>query len=174
MQSHPATAVCYDRFTRIFYWVVAAFIIYAMCIGYILHTLEGTQWFIFFSVHMSLGTIAMPIILMRFAWRFFYPSAAWPDSISQRKKQMIVFIREVFYLTIMVVLVSGFMMLQKDYHLFGLMPVTRPLGAPVINPFFFIIHRYSCILLSAILVIHIAAVMKYTFSGKPEILRRRL
>ncbi|WP_261132670.1 cytochrome b [Serratia quinivorans] len=175
MQSHYANAVRYDRFTRILHWVVAVVIIYAMCMGYILHALEGTRWFAFFSVlNMSLGTIATPIMLVRFVWRFFRPSLAWPASISLRKKQMVVFIHEVFYLTIFVVLVSGFLMLQKDFHLFGLLPISRPIDVPVINHFFFVIHRYSCIMLGTILLMHVAAVLKYTFSGKPEILRRML
>ncbi len=51
----------YDPFSRLLHWVVAAVIIYAMCMGYILHALEGTRWFHFFSVlNMSLGTMATP------------------------------------------------------------------------------------------------------------------
>jgi cytochrome b561 len=175
MQSSSTKSARYDRFTRILHWVVAAVIIYAMSMGYILHALEGTRWFTFFSVlNMSLGTIATPIMLVRFIWRFFRPSLAWPASISPRKKQIVVFIHEVFYLTILMVLVSGFLMLQKDYHLFGLLPITRPINVTEINQFFFIVHRYSCILLGTILVMHVSAVLKYTFSGKPEILRRML
>jgi Cytochrome B561 len=165
----------YDIFTRVLHWVVATVIIYAMCMGYLLHALEGTRWFTFFSVlNMSLGTIATPIMLVRFIWRFFRPSVAWPSIISRRKKQMVVFIHEVFYLTIMVVLVSGFLMLQKDYSLFGLLPVSRPITVTVINEFFFQVHRYSCILLGVILLAHIAAVMKYTLTGQRQILQRML
>nr|WP_159466074.1 cytochrome b/b6 domain-containing protein [Scandinavium goeteborgense] len=175
MQSHSASAVRYDLFTRILHWVVAVVIIYAMCMGYILHTLEGTRWFTFFSVlNMSLGTIATPIMLVRFVWRFFRPSLAWPASISLRQKQMVVFIHEVFYLTIMVVLISGFLMLQKDYSLFGLLPISRPITILDINHFFFVVHRYSCILLGVILMAHVGAVLKYTFNRRPEILRRML
>lgn len=175
MISTSGSVVRYDRFTRLLHWLVAAVIIYAMCMGYILHALEGTQWFTFFSeLNMSLATIATPIMLVRFTWRFFRPSLARSAGISLRQKQMVAFVHEVFYLTILVVLVSGFLMLQKDYHLFGLLLVTRPIDVPVINQFFFTIHRYSCILLGTLLVIHVAAVLKHTFSGKPEILRRML
>lgn len=175
MISKSVNAVRYDRFTRILHWVVAVVIIYAMSMGYILHALEGTRWFTFFSeLNMSLATVATPVMLVRFVWRFFRPSLERPEGISLRKKQMVAFIHEVFYLTIFVVLVSGFLMLQKDYHLFGMMLVTRPIDVPVINQFFFTIHRYSCILLGTLLVMHVAAVLRYTLSGKPEILRRML
>lgn len=175
MKTHSETAGRYDLFTRILHWVVAVIIIYAMGMGYILHALEGTRWFNFFSVlNMSLGTIATPIMLIRFVWRFFRPSLEWPAFIPLRKKQAVVFIHEVFYLTIMVVLVSGYLMLQKDYNLFGLLPVTRPIDVPAINQFFFDIHRVACILLGIILVMHVGAVLKYTLSGQKEILRRML
>ena len=84
-----------------------------------------------------------------------------------------VFIHELFYLTIMVVLVSGFLMLQKDYNLFGLVPVSRPIAIAEVNAFSSV-HRYSCILLGVILLGHVAAVLKYTFSGQREILQRML
>lgn len=175
MTSSSLNVAHYDRFTRILHWVVAVIIIYAMCVGYILHALEGTRWFYFFSeLNMSLATIATPVMLVRFIWRFFRPSIERPAGISLRKKQMVALVHEVFYLTIFAVLVSGFLMLHKDYHLFGLLHVTRPVDVPVINQFFFTAHRYSCMVLGIILVMHVAAVLKYTVTGKPEILRRML
>ena len=65
-------------------------------------------------------------------------------------------------------------MLQKDYNLFGLVPVSRPIAIAEVNAFFFQVHRYSCILLGVILLGHVAAVLKYTFSGQREILQRML
>ena len=165
----------YDPFSRLLHWVVAAVIIYAMCMGYILHVLEGTRWFHFFSVlNMSLGTMATPIMLVRFIWRFFRPSVPYPDSVAGRKKQLVVFLHEIFYLTIMLVLVSGFLMLHKDYQFFGLLHVSRPVNVDVINDFFFKIHRVSCITLGVILFMHVAAVIRYTLQGQGEILRRML
>jgi cytochrome b561 len=175
MQTYSTVATRYDLFSRVLHWVVAGVIIYAMCMGYILHALEGTRWFNFFSVlNMSLGTIATPIMLVRFTWRFFRPSVPYPASITPRKKQLVVFIHEIFYLTILVVLVSGFLMLQKDYHLFGLLHISRPINVTEINEFFFQIHRYSCILLGVILLGHVAAVIKYMHGGQREIVKRML
>ena len=175
MQTSSVIPARYDRFSRLLHWVVAVVIIYAMCMGYILHALEGTRWFTFFSVlNMSLGTIATPIMLVRFVWRFFRPSVPYPATVAGRKKQMVVFIHELFYLTIMLVLVSGFLMLHKDYSLFGLLPITHPINTIEVNEFFFKVHRVSCILLGLILLGHVAAVIKYTFKGQREILQRML
>lgn len=175
MHASQMAANRYDPFSRLLHWVVAAVIIYAMCMGYILHALEGTKWFHFFSVlNMSLGTLATPIMLVRFTWRFFRPSVPYPATVAGRKKQLVVFLHEIFYLTIMLVLTSGFLMLHKDYHFFGLFHIARPVNVDVINDFFFKIHRVSCILLGLILLMHVGAVIKYTLSGQREILRRML
>jgi len=92
MLSNSAKAGRYDRFTRILHWVVAVIIIYAMSMGYILHALEGTRWFAFFSeLNMSLATLATPVMLVRFVWRFFRPSPERPACMSLRKKQMVAF-----------------------------------------------------------------------------------
>ena len=65
MISNSVKVLRYDRFTRILHWVVAVIIIYAICVRYILHALEGTRWFNFFSeLNMSLATIATTVMLM--------------------------------------------------------------------------------------------------------------
>lgn len=165
----------YDRFSRILHWVVAVVIIYAMCMGYIIHALEGTRWHAFFSeLNMSLATIATPIMIIRFIWRFFRPSPPYPATISSRKRKTVVFIHEIFYLTIFMVMISGFLMLEKDYHLFGLLPVSRPVNVAEVNAFFFQIHRYSCILLGVLLLGHVMAVLNYIRKGQRDILCRML
>ena len=72
---------------------------------------------------------------------------------------MVVFIHELFYLTIMLVLASGFLMLHKDYSLFGLLPVSHPIKTTEVNDFFFKVHRVSCVLLGIILLGHVAAAL---------------
>lgn len=165
----------YDLLSRFLHWLVAIVIIYAMAMGYILHALEGTRWFNFFSVlNMSLGTIATPIMVLRFIWRFLRPSVPLPAFIPRYKKQLIILFHELFYLTIFVVLISGFLMLQQDYHLLGLIPVAHPVSIQAVNDFFFQIHRYSCILLGIFLIIHVAAVLRDSSRKEKNILRRML
>ena len=165
----------YDGFSRLLHWLVAIVIIYAMCMGYILHALEGTVYFQFFSVlNMTLGTLATPIMLVRFIWRFFRPSVPYPAEIGRMKKSFLIFAHEVFYLTIFVTLVSGFLMLEKGYNLFGLWPIPQPIENLEVNRFFFIVHRYACITLGVILVGHVAAVIHYYLAGKKAIIARML
>ena len=173
--NNNATPARYDVFSRVLHWIVAMVIIYAMSMGYLLHALEGTSWFTFFSeLNMSLATVATPIMVVRFIWRFFRPSTPYPVTMPRRKKQLVVFAHEIFYLIIFSVLISGFLMLQKDYHLFGLLHVPRPVINLEINQFFFQLHRLSCIALGIMLLAHIGAVINYWRKGQNVILRRML
>lgn len=165
----------YDIFTRVLHWLVAIVIIYAMAMGYILHAIEGTRWFNFFSVlNMSLGTIATPVMIVRFVWRFFRKSVPYPAWLGVRKKQIVVFVHELFYLAIFIVLISGFLMLQNDYNLFGLVHITHPVKTVEVNEFFFKLHRISCIVLGAILLIHVTAVIHHVKGGSRDILHRMI
>ncbi|MCS3407085.1 cytochrome b [Serratia sp. AKBS12] len=173
MSQLEPTRTTYDRFSKVMHWLVAIIIIYATCMGYLLHALEGTAWFDFFSeLNMSLGTLALPVMLVRFIWRFFRPSVAMPDYISPRKKQMIALIHEVFYLVIFLVLISGFLMLTKGFYLFWILYIPQPVTTPEVNDFFFKIHRIGCITLGIFMIAHIGAVFNYLRQGKKEILKK--
>ncbi|PEI02234.1 cytochrome B [Pantoea agglomerans] len=165
----------YDLFSRLLHWLTAGIIIYAMCMGYVLHLLAGTSWFHFFSeLNMSLATVATPVMMVRFVWRFFKPAVPYPDYIPPRKRQLVAFLHEMLYLTIMVVLISGFLMLKNGYCLFGLIAVPQPVSSAEINAFFFTVHRTSCMLLGLIVVGHIGAVINYRRKGQREILQRMM
>lgn len=165
----------YDLFSRLLHWLTAAIIIYAMCMGYVLHLLPGTSWFHFFSeLNMSLATVATPVMMVRFVWRFFKPAVPYPDYIPPGKLQLVAFLHEMLYLTIMVVLISGFLMLKHGYCLFGLITVPQPVSFAEINAFFFMVHRASCMLLGLIIVGHIGAVINYRRKGQLEILQRMM
>ncbi|WP_261435555.1 cytochrome b [Serratia ficaria] len=175
MKSHIVVPPRYDAFSRLLHWVVAVVIIYAMCMGYVLHALEGTEYFQFFSVlNMSLGTVATPIMLIRFVWRFFRPSVPYPRGIEGVKKSVVVLAHEVFYLAIFVTLISGFLMLKQGYNLFGLYPIPQPFTNPEINRFFFQVHRYACISVGVLLALHVLAICKHQLIEKRNILSRML
>ncbi|CAM3739272.1 cytochrome B [Rouxiella silvae] len=173
MENSIAPRVRYDRFSRILHWAVAVIIIYAMFMGYLLHALQGTPYFQFFSVlNMTLGTLATPVMIVRFSWRFFRPSVPYAADVSRMKKNVLVFAHEIFYLAIFVTLISGFLMLQNGYNLFGLFPIPQPVTSLEVNKFFFELHRYACITVGVILLGHVFAVAKHYFSGNRSIIRR--
>lgn len=165
----------YDRFSRILHWVLAVGIIYASMVGYGLHFISDPQVFTFFSeLNMSLATVMTLLMIVRFTWRFFRPSVPYGEHIQGNKKGLVILLHEIFYLIIFVVLISGFLMLQEGYRLFGVFSIPQPLHNLEVNLFFFTIHRYSCVVLGLMLLMHVAAVIKHQLFDKQNILSRML
>jgi len=63
-----------------------------------------------------------------------------------------------FYLLICLVLISGFLMLDNGFAVFGFSDFPYPVNNLEVNQFFLAAHRYSCIALSTMMVIHVSAV----------------
>lgn len=163
----------YDRFSRILHWVLAVGIIYASLVGYGLHFISDPQIFTFFSeLNMSLATVMTLLMIVRFTWRFFRPSVPYGKHIQGSKKGLVILLHEIFYLIIFVVLISGFLMLKDGYTLFGMLSVPQPLHNLEVNLFFFSVHRYSCMALGLMLLMHVAAVIKHQLVDKHNILSR--
>lgn len=163
----------YDLFSRILHWILAIGIIYATIVGYGLHFISDPQVFRFFSdLNMSLATVMAVLMTVRFVWRFFRPSVPYGSQISGHKKGLVILLHEMFYLIIFAVLISGFLMLEHGYVMFGLIQIPQPLNNPEVNRFFFSVHRYSCIALGIMLLMHISAVIKHQLMDKNPILSR--
>lgn len=163
----------YDLFSRILHWVLAIGIIYATIVGYGLHFISDPQVFTFFSeLNMSLATVMATLMVVRFIWRFFRPSVPYGSHITGHKKGLVVLLHEIFYLIIFAVLISGFLMLEHGYSLFGLIQIPQPLENLEVNRFFFTVHRISCISLGLMLLMHVCAVIKHQLFDKNPILSR--
>lgn len=172
MKSHVPRSR-YDRFSRILHWVLAVGIIYAGLVGYGLHFISDPHVFSFFSeLNMSLATVMTLLMIVRFTWRFFRSAVPYGEHIQGNKKGLVILLHEVFYLIIFVVLISGFLMLKDGYSLFGMLPIPQPLHNLEVNIFFFTVHRYSCMALGLMLLMHVAAVIKHQLIDKKNILSR--
>lgn len=165
----------YDFFSRVLHWGVAATMIYLMTVGYLLHFMTDARVFAFFSTaNMSLALLLTPLMVVRFVWRFFRPSVPYGEMLKGHEKSLVHLLHEIFYLLIFLVLISGFLMLEKGFAVFGLIDFPRPVNNLDVNQFFFAVHRYSCIALSAMIVLHVSAVIKHHCFAKQAILRRML
>ncbi len=165
----------YDFFSRILHWGIAAVIIYVMIVGYSLHFMTDTRIFTFFSVtNMSLALVITPLMAVRFAWRFFRPSVPYGEMLKGHEKGLVHLLHEIFYLLIFMVLISGFLMLESGFSIFGNIDFPRPVANLEVNRFFFVVHRYSCIALSVMIVLHVTAVIKHHCLSRKAILQRML
>ncbi|MGZ9713827.1 cytochrome b [Glaciimonas sp. GNP009] len=165
----------YDVFTRRVHWIAAGLIIYTMIAGYSLHFLIDTPYFSFFSVlNMSIGTVVIPLTVVRYLWKFFRPSVPYPADLSRPKKNIAHLAHEMFYLVIFVMLLSGVLMLTHSYRFFWLIDIPNPINDASINGFFFDVHRASCAGVAVMLILHLAAVAKHQLIDKRNIISRML
>ncbi|MGQ8773053.1 cytochrome b [Serratia sp. NA_112.1] len=165
----------YDLFSRLLHWIIAVAMFYVMIVGYSLHFMPNERIFTFFSeTNMSLALVLTPLMMARFLWRFFRPSVPYGEMLKGHGKGLVHLLHEVFYLLIFVVLISGFLMLEKGFQVFGVIDFPRPVDSLEVNRFFFVIHRCSCVALAGMIVLHVAAVIKHHYFEKNAILHRML
>ncbi len=133
----------YDPLSKLLHWTMAAVIIYATLAGYIMHLVVDNKalFSLLSTLNISLATIATPLFIVRFIWRFFRNTPELPSSVSKLQKNAAKFIHSLIYLMMFLVFSSGFLMLEKSYFLFWMFNVPNLLDNQPVNEFFFMVHR---------------------------------
>jgi cytochrome b561 len=163
----------YDRLSRILHWSVAVGIIYTLIVGYAMHLVEDEALHhVLSTLNMSVATVLMALMSVRFVWRFFRPPVSHGHHLRSMQQTVAEFAHEVFYLIIFCVLISGFLMLKHSFAFFGFVEFPRLVHENAVNDFFFDVHRVGCIALVAMLVLHVVAVIKHQTIDKYPILAR--
>ena len=163
----------YDRLSRILHWSVAAGIIYTLIVGYAMHLVQDEALHhVLATLNMSVATVIMALMSVRFVWRFFRPPLSHGHHRRSMQQTVAEFAHEVFYLVIFCVLISGFLMLKHGFAFFGLVEIPRLVHENAVNDFFFDVHRAGCIALAAMLFLHVVAVIKHQAIDKVPILAR--
>ncbi|NTZ39799.1 cytochrome B [Enterobacter sp. JMULE2] len=162
----------YDRLSRALHWGVAAGIIWVMVAGYGLHWIKDVQAHRLISnLNASIATCITFLMIVRYVWRFFRPF----EIINHHKNQRLVtMIHDIFYQVIFVVLISGFLMMKGPFYFFGVFHIPAIINNPTVNVFFFNVHRYSCMALGTMLLLHVLAVIKHHIINKRKVLLRML
>jgi cytochrome b561 len=162
----------YDIFTRILHWVMAIVIIYATIAGYAMHLVidDYPDIFHFLSVvNMSLATIAMPIFIVRWLWKHMRETPDFPQVTHHKVAHLV---HSLLYILMFSVFVSGFLMLKESYTWFWLFQIGNPITSFEINDFFFSIHRFSCMALGALVMLHATAALHHHWVKGNDVLYR--
>jgi cytochrome b561 len=73
-----------------------------------------------------------------------------------------------------IVLVSGYLMVPDGYDMFGVLPIATPFEAGPLTAHWFAVHRYACIVLFALVVLHLGAVIRHIWGNRGGFLRRMM
>lgn len=161
----------YDFFARLLHIVMAIIIFYTLIIGYSLHFLSPNLANILSTLNVSVATIAIPLFLARYLWTFFRITPELPQSIPKLQRGFAKLWHSLMYQIIFLVFISGVLMLTKPIDFFWVVHIENIISTPQVNQFFFLLHRISCALLTIMLIIHIAAVVKHTVISKNDVIR---
>lgn len=163
----------YDRLSRFLHWSVAFGMIYTLIAGYALHLVaDETAHNVLSVVNMSVGTVIAVLMVVRWLWSFFRPPVAPAKQVHSIQKNTAELAHSIMYAVAFSVLLSGFLMLDRDLRFFGLVEIPRLVQDDAVNHFFFMVHRASCMALMAMLVLHVLAVLKHEKIDKSPILSR--
>ncbi|MCW1830212.1 cytochrome b/b6 domain-containing protein [Enterobacter asburiae] len=162
----------YDRLSRALHWGVAAGIIWVMVAGYGLHWIKDVHAHSLISnLNASIATCITFLMIVRYVWRFFRPREV---IIKHNNQKIVAIIHDIFYQIIFIVLCSGFLMMRGPFCFFGTFNIPAIINNPEINAFFFSVHRYSCMALGTMVLLHVFAVIKHHVINKRKVLLRML
>lgn len=156
------------------HWVSAAVILWTLTSGFYVamaNVAPETKHLVGF-INVSLTALLIPVFVLR-VYFFFAHKVSHGASASGWAAYAAWLVHVALYVLTAIVLATGVLMMERDINIFGWVSFTQPLNDPYWTHWFEGIHIFSCLLLSALVALHIAAVIKHEFSGA-RVLRRML
>ncbi len=165
----------YDGLARFLHWIFAAGIIYASIAGYTVARLSsGPERDVLSRLNMSIATVLIVLFPLRVYWKFARIEPRALPGVSQAQRTLANGVHALMYVTIFVVLASGFLMVPNGYSFFGLVEIHTPFVNGPLTEEFFVIHRAACALLAGLVMLHVLAVVKHQLISRIDVLRRML
>lgn len=168
VEDNTVTTEPYSRARKVLHWLFAAVILWTLFTGFYAALApvrpEFKDWVGW--VNVSLTTLLIPLFAWRcvLAWRQPKARDAAANTFMTR---LAGWVHVTLYLTMGVVLVTGVLMMRRPIAVFDWFTLPRPIGSPLITGFFHTVHIASCVVLAALVALHIAAVIKHCLRGTP-------
>lgn len=156
----------YSRQRVLLHWMSAAVIAWALASGFYVASVEVTaqirQWVTFINV--SLTSVFIPF----FIWRFFifvYHALQVNVTALSIREALVLLAHALTYFTVSVVLLTGVLMMDRPIDVFGVVEIAQPLVNPELIAQLALIHVWACVVLSAQIALHVAAVIVHEARG---------
>ncbi len=160
-----ATNDKYSHLARVLHWASAAVVLWATLTGvYAAVWADAELRDLIAFVNVSLTTLLIPVFALRVGHRLMSrkPAALAVSGIERRAAAIGHF---ALYALTAVVLASGVLMMERDIEVFGWVSFERPIADPAVNLAFGLVHRATTGLLSLMVLIHVAAVVRHHRRG---------
>lgn len=154
------------------HWVSALVILWTLSSGFYVamaSVLPETKALIGY-INVSLTALFIPVFVVRVYFFFTHKISHRSDS-GRWAVYAAWLVHVALYVVTAIVLATGVLMMRRDIDVFGWVSLTQPITDPYWTQWFEDIHIFSCMLLSVLVALHIAAVIKHEFHGT-RVLRR--
>jgi cytochrome b561 len=162
----------YSRQRVLLHWISAAIILWTLASGFYVSVVNVSvpvkQSVAFINV--SLTTVFIPF----FIWRvciFVYHTLHARKVAASTGQRLVGLAHVLIYLTVSIVLVTGVLMMDRPINVFGLVEIPQPLGNSFLIAQFTTVHVWACGVLSALIALHVGAVIVHEICGR-RVLRR--
>ena len=159
----------YNHIIRFNHWFSAIIIIWASASGiYVAEFSKNFQLNETVSfINVSLTTALIPFFMFRVLYSYFFSTHMSESNYINNK--IASFVHNIIYIVVIFVLISGVLMMDRPINVFNVIKIPQVISDPPINHIIEIFHKYACWILTVLIALHIAAVIKHHLSGNPII-----
>ncbi|CAI1927389.1 Cytochrome b(N-terminal)/b6/petB [Serratia quinivorans] len=156
----------------VLHWLSAAVITWAIFSGFYVSLLSPSEELksLIGFVNVSLTTVFIPFFLLR-TYYFITLDKPKGSGLSAKNDYIAHIVHWGIYLNIIIALISGVLMMERDINVFHLLHIPQPIDNLVFTGRFNMVHITSCATLSGLVLLHVLAVIKHTLTGK-NVLKR--
>ncbi len=164
----------YSFLARSLHWFSAVIILWATLSGIWLSSFqleEGLKHQIA-EFNVSLATVFIPFFFFRMAYRWYFGAPEY-DTLKASDAKVAVSIHWLIYILIAVVLLSGVLMMNRNFSLFHLVTLPNLIHDSSVTDSFSALHKHTSRILGVLVVLHMLAVVKHQLKGV-NIIRRMI
>ena len=165
----------FDTTAKYLHWISALVILWASISGLYIafFGLEPNIKKYILSFNVSITTVFIPLFCWRIYHRLKHGVPVPHPAMSMLETKIAHIGHTLLYVLVSLVLVSGLLMMDHDVAVFGLLTIPQLLQQQSSIYFFETMHLYACRLLAALVLCHLAALIKHEMMGK-HILKRMI
>jgi cytochrome b561 len=168
----------YSPLAIFLHWVTAALILLNWLLPYLAETLARSNAVRVIALHRSIGVTVLALVLLRAAWRFFYPPPALPGGTAQLVRIAAHLGHAALYLLMIAVPVLGILFTWaggRTLSIWGLGEITPPAWvSPDLHDSLRTLHGASADAILWLVGLHVAAVLVHQYVFKDHLLDRML
>ncbi|MCS0627896.1 cytochrome b [Telluria mixta] len=173
------SAARYRLPAKIFHWLTAAFILSNIPLGAVLDQLPRVpSTYVWYSVHKSIGALVFFTTLLRLAYRWSQPAPPLASTMPSWQRRTAQVTHGMLYFMLLALPLVGWLLSQASGHplvFMGLVPMPAPVPVDaLLSDRLHQVHALLAWTLTALLCLHVLAVLKHSVIDRDDTLRRML